>query len=108
MDTELPFNIAFLIDDSIDDALVPFSGPAGDFEGAPCRARYADAQESIYWGWKKLHGVKVDTLFFPNGMSTVFGPVSCRANDRGTLNLSRVGEFLGIIQAQLPNKERCM
>ena len=97
-----------MIDDSIDDALVPFSGPAGDFEGAPRRARYADAQESIYSGWKKLHGVKVETLFFPNGMSTVFGPVSCRANDRGTLNLSRVDDFLGLIQAHLPIDERCM
>jgi len=33
--TELPFNICGFIDDTIDPILVPFSGPAGDYEGAP-------------------------------------------------------------------------
>jgi hypothetical protein len=33
--TELPFNIFGFIDDTINPIFVLFSGPAGDYEGAP-------------------------------------------------------------------------
>jgi hypothetical protein len=73
---ELPFNICGFIDGTIDPILVPFSCPAGDHEGAPCRPQYILAQESVYSGYKKMHGHKMETVFFPNGISTCFGPVS--------------------------------
>ena len=97
-----PFNICGLIDCSIDATRAPFSGPADDCEGAPRRPEYHAAQESIWSGWKKLHGIKVETVFFPNGLTCLFGPVSCRSNDRGTLNLSGLDTFLEMIQAGLP------
>ncbi len=73
--TELPYNIFGFIDDSIDRVYVPFLGPDGDYEGAPRRVQYIDAQETVYSGWKK-HGIKVETVFLPNGINTVFGPTS--------------------------------
>ena len=33
---ELPFSICGFIDNTIDQIIVPFSGPAGDYKGAPC------------------------------------------------------------------------
>ena len=104
----LPYNIFGWIDDSIDRVQVPYSGPDGDYEGAPCQAQYIDAQESVYSGWKKLHGIKVETVFLPNGISTLFGPVTARQNDRGTLNLSGLDRFLTLIQAALPAHRKCM
>ena len=106
--TELPFNICGFIDDTIDPILVPFSGPDGDYEGAPRRPQYILAQESVYTGYKKMHGHKMETVFFPNGMSTCFGPVSARQNDRGTLTMSGLDRFLVLIQAHLPPHLQCM
>jgi hypothetical protein len=77
----LPYNIFGWIDDSIDRVQVPYSGLDGDYEGAPRRVQYIDAQESVYSRWKKLHGIKVETVFLPNGISTLFGPVTARQND---------------------------
>ena len=102
------YNIFGWIDDSIDIVQVPYSGPDGDYEGAPRRAQYIDAQESVYSGWKKLHGIKLETVLLPNGISTLFGPVSARQNDRGTLNLSGLDRFLTLIQASLPAHRKCM
>ncbi|KAL7526186.1 hypothetical protein ACHAXR_002464 [Thalassiosira sp. AJA248-18] len=104
----LPYNIFGFIDDSVDPIQVPFSGPDGDYEGAPRREQYIDAQESVYSGYKHLHGIKVETVYLANGISTIFGPVSCSQNDRGTLNLSNLDNFLALIQAHLPPHERCM
>jgi hypothetical protein len=105
---ELPFNICAFIDGTIDPILVPFSGPAGDYEGAPRRPQFILAQESVYSGYKKMHGHKMETVFFPNGISTCFGPVSARQNDRGTLNMSGLDRFLVLIQAHLPPHMKCM
>jgi hypothetical protein len=105
---ELPFNICGFIDDTIDPILVPFSGLAGNFEGAPRRPQYILAQESVYTGYKKLHGHKMETVFFPNGMSNCFGTVSARQNDRGTLAMSGLDRFLVLIQAHLPPHLQCM
>jgi hypothetical protein len=105
---KLWYNIFGWIDDSIDQIGVPFLGPAGDFIGAPCQVQYVDAQESVSSGWKKLHGIKVGTVLLCNGISTVFGPVSARQNNRGTLNLSGLDCFLVLIQASLHPHCRCM
>ena len=80
---ELPYNVAGWIDDSIDPCRVPFSGPDGDYEGAPRRVQYIDAQESIFSGWKKIHGIKGESVYLPNGISTWYAARSCREN-RGT------------------------
>ncbi len=47
-------------------------------------------------------------MLLPNGMSTVFGPVSARQNDRGALNLSGLDCFLALIQASMHPHRRCM
>ena len=103
-----PYNLFALIDDTVDGSRVPFSGPSGDYEGAPRKDFYMDAQESIYSGYKKEHGIKLETVYLPNGITALFGPVSCRQNDRGTLLLSNLDRFLELIQAHLPPHERCM
>ena len=44
------------------------------------------AQELVYSGYKKLHGHKMETVFF--------GPVSAWQNDRGMFNMSGLDRFL--------------
>ncbi len=70
--------------------------------------QYIDAQETVFSGWKKLHGIKVETVFLPNGILTVFGPVSARQNDRCTLALRGLDRSITLIQALLPLHERAM
>jgi hypothetical protein len=93
---KLPYNIFGWIDDSINQIGVPFLDPAGNFISAPHQVQYVDNQESVYSGWKKLHGIKVETVLLPNGMSTIFG------------NLSGLDHFLALIQASLLPHRRCM
>jgi hypothetical protein len=92
----------------IDQIQVPFSGMDGDYEGAPLQVQYIDAQEPVYSGWKKLCKIKVETVNLPNGMSTLFGPVTARQNDQGTINLSGLNRFLSLIQAAFPAHRKCM
>ena len=99
----LPFDIAFFIDCSIYRICRPFSGPAGDFIGAPRKERYYNAQRAFYSRYIKGHGIKVETILLPNGLSTVYGPVSCRPHDvGGVLQMSGLDRFLFNIQR---NKE---
>ncbi|NCF89935.1 MAG: hypothetical protein GWQ05_03100 [Verrucomicrobiaceae bacterium] len=79
----LPYRIFGFIDCSIYRTNVPYSGPDGDVVGAGRKPWYQSAQEAIYTGWKHLHGMKVETVRLPNGISTIFGPVSCRRADIG-------------------------
>lgn len=72
------YNIFGFVDDTIDQICIPYAGPAGDFIGAPRKAQYMTAQRAVYTGYKKLHGIKMETVFLPNGISTIFGPVSAR------------------------------
>jgi hypothetical protein len=67
---------------------------------------HIDARETVYSGLKKLHGIKVETVFLPNWISTVFGPVLARQNNRGTSALSGLNRFIILIQASLPLHER--
>ena len=95
----LPFDIFGFIDCSIDRSNRPFSGPAaGDYEGAGRKPEYPAAQRAFYTGFKKLHGIKVETVFLPNGISTIFGPVSARRSDIPVLQMSNLNEFLVRIQ----------
>ena len=95
----LPFTLIGFVDCTIDRISVPYSGPAGDFVGAPRRSEYAIAQESVNTRYKKIHGIKMETVLLPNGISTVYGPCSERVNDIGLMrNLSGLDQFLFHIQ----------
>jgi hypothetical protein len=95
----LPFTLIGFVDCTIDRISVPYSGPAGDFVGAPRKSEYRIAQESVYTRYKKIHGIKMETVLLPNGISTVYGPCSARVNDIGLMrNLSGLDQFLFHIQ----------
>ena len=90
----MPWDVFGFIDKSIDHILTPFSGPRGDSKGAACKAEYADAQQAFYYGYVKDHGIKVETINMPNGISAVFGPVSARRADVGVLTMGNLNKFL--------------
>lgn len=94
----MPWDVFAFIDDSIDRISTPFSGPRGDYEGAARKAEYADAQQAFYTGYIKAHGLKVETVFLPNGLCTLFGPVSARRADAGVTAMSNLNAFLVLIQ----------
>ena len=49
----------------------------------------------FYSGWKKIHGLKYQTVDLPNGMNAhVYGPLSCRRNDLLCLGRSNLNEKL--------------
>ena len=104
----LSYNIRWIINNTVDPATILFSGPTGDFKGASRRPQFDNTQESIYSGYKHIHSIKAKTTFVPNRMSCVFGPVSGRGGDHGTLNLSNIDSLLGLIQEHLPPHLRCM
>eukprot|EP00956_Cyclotella_meneghiniana_P015451 scaffold23728_cov90-Cyclotella_meneghiniana.AAC.3 len=80
-----PFWMFGYIDCSHDQCCTPCSGPDGDFEGAPRKEEFPVMQEAFYSGYKHFHSVKVETVALPNGITTVFGPISGRGNDTTTL-----------------------
>ena len=57
------------------------SGPAGDYIGAPRRPGQYHIQRSVYTRYKKFHGIKVENVLLPNGIITLYGPVSARIHD---------------------------
>jgi hypothetical protein len=72
------FRIFGFVDASLRETCTPETGPDGDYEGAP-RKEMSDAmQRAVYTGWKKQHGLKIQTVILPNGMSFVDGPYSMR------------------------------
>ncbi len=71
----MPWDLFGFIDDSIDRISTPFSGPHGNYEGATRKAKYVDAQQVFYSGYIKDHGIKFETIFLLNGLSTLFGPM---------------------------------
>ena len=95
----LPFSLFGFIDCSIFQINRPYAGPNGDFVGSPRRPEHHDSQRAVYTGYKKLHGIKIETVHLPNGISTVFGPVSARPHDvNGVLQMSGLDRFLHVIQ----------
>ena len=63
---------------TIDRISVPYSGPADNYIGAPRRPEYAIVQESVYTRYKKIHGIKIEIVLLPNGISTIYGPCTAR------------------------------
>jgi hypothetical protein len=94
----MPWDMFGFIDNMIDKNSTPFSGPRGNYEGAAHKAEYADAQQAFYSGYVKNHGIKVETIFLPNGLSTLFGPVPAQRADAGVLAMSNLNEFLVQLQ----------
>jgi hypothetical protein len=71
-----PFQIFGVVDCSIDKVSRPKSGPDGDYVGAPQKLGQYEMQRSVYMAYKKMHGIKVETVLLPHGISIIFGPVS--------------------------------
>jgi hypothetical protein len=94
----LPWDVLAFIYASIDCISTPFSSPRGDYEGAAHRAECANVQQAFYTGYIKGHGIKVKTLFLPNGISTLFGPVSAWQADASVAAMSNLNVFLVLIQ----------
>ena len=94
----LPMWLFGFSDDSLYRTNTPFSGPRGDYEGAARKEEYAETQQSVYTGYNKFHGIKVETIFLPNGITTVFGPCSARRGDAGLLQMSNLNAFLSWLQ----------
>ena len=104
---QAPFPIIGLIDASLYETNVCYSGPDGDYVNAPRRPEYALFQRSIFTGWKKKHGLKILTVYLPDGSSYVFGPNSIRRNDRQQLTWSGLDEYLDELQNNIPPADRC-
>lgn len=94
----LPMWLFGFADDPLYKTSTPFSGPRGDYEGAARKEEYAETQQAVYSGYKKFHGIKVETVFLPNGITTVYGPVSARRGDAGLLQMSNLNAFLAWLQ----------
>jgi len=81
-----------------------FSRPGGNKDGGSAAPRVPLEVQQAWWtGWKKLHGMKWQTVILANGMDfQVYGPLSVRAHDRDTLRLSFIEELLALLQADDP------
>lgn len=101
----LPFQICLWLDCSIFRTCIPGTGPAGDYIGAPRKVNAYYIQRALYTRYKKLHGIKMETVMLPNGISTLYGPASARASDvgDGVLRMSGLDDFLFEIQQGRPH-----
>jgi hypothetical protein len=67
----------------------PGGGPTRDGTDAP--RNDSEIQRAWYNGWKKLHGLKWQTIDLPNRMNfKVDGPFSVRENDLNALHDSEI------------------
>jgi hypothetical protein len=74
------FNVFGFIDNTMNATCRPGGGPMRDGVNAPRNDPLI--QRAFYNGWKKLHGIKWQTIDLPNGMNFhCYGPSSLRHND---------------------------
>jgi len=86
------FNVAAFTDNTMNAACRPGGGPRRDGTYAPRNDPLI--QRAWYNGWKKLHGMKWQTVDLPNGMNAhVWGAVSVRHNDLWTLSNSNLNDL---------------
>jgi len=86
----------------IDETCTPGTGPMNNEELAERRPDAEIIQRALYSGYLKVHGMKVLTVVFPNGIITyLYGPVSARENDISLLNLSWLNEHLVALQPEI-------
>lgn len=105
----LPVDICIFIDCSIDQIRRPLSGPNGNYKGASRKEGYDEVQRAFYTGYKKYHGIKVETVLLLYGLSTLFGPVSARShNINGELQMSQLNKFLVAIQRNRPQEYQAL
>ena len=85
----------------IDNTMIPFCRPGGVMDEGPQGDRVPEElQEAWYSGWKKLHGMKWETVILANGMDLhVFGPESVRHNDLFMLDHSGIEQKMRDLQA---------
>lgn len=89
--------VAGFIDNTMNATCRPGGGPARDGANAPRNDPLI--QRAWYNGWKKLHGMKWQTLDLPNGMNlNVWGPISVRHNDITSLQQSNINDKLVALQ----------
>ena len=87
------FRVCAFIDNTMNAVCRPAGGPTfvrnSGYEGMP--RNDINIQRSMYNGWKKIHGLKWQTVDLPNGLIYhCYGPVSCRHNDLYTLESSQI------------------
>jgi hypothetical protein len=76
----------------------PGGGPARDGKNAPRNDPLI--QQAWYNGWKKIHGLKWQTIDLPNGMNFhVYDPISVRRNDLTPARWLRFNAKLDQLQA---------
>jgi len=91
------FNVSLIIDNTMLAMCRPGGGPITD---GPASARISKEVQQAWWtGWKKLHGMKFQTVILANGMDfQVDGPVSVRHNDNYNLDRSDIENQLHLLQ----------
>jgi len=95
------FNICGFTDNTMNSSCRPGGGPRQP--GVLADRNDPLIQRAWYNGWKKLHGLKFQTIDLPNGMNAhVWGPFSVRHNDNWSLTNSNLNEILRV--AQLGNR----
>ena len=91
------FCVFAFTDNTMNATCRPGGGPTRDGANAP--RNDPNIQRAWYNGWKKLHGMKWQTVDMPNGMNfAVWGAVSCRHNDLFTLLHSDLNNKLSTVQ----------
>jgi len=97
------FNIFGFTDNTMNSSCRPGGGPARDGEQAP--RNDPNLQRAWYNGWKKLHGLKWQTVDLPNGMNAhVWGACSVRHNDIWMLNNSNLNAIIAAAQMDQPHQ----
>ena len=66
--------------------------------GAAQKEEINELQRALYTGYKYLHGIKVQTVLLPTGISLIFGTMSSRRSDSGIQRMSGLNAFLEWIQ----------
>lgn len=84
----------------IDNTLIAMSRPGGVLDGGENAPRVPrEIQQAWYTGWKKLHGMKWQSVILANGMDfNLWGPVSMRKPDITNLIRSQIQEKLRLLQ----------
>ena len=91
------FRVFGFIDNTMNASCRPAGGPARSGKNAPRNNRLI--QQAFYNGWKKIHGLKWQTVDLPNGMIFhTWGPVSVRHNDLYTLGHSHIIDLISNLQ----------
>jgi hypothetical protein len=91
------FNIFAFIDNTMNSTCRPGGGPATD--GTNADRNDPLIQRAWYNGWKKLHGMKWQTVDLPNGMNFhAWGPFSVRHPDLFSVRHSTTNEIIAGMQ----------